>query len=310
MTDINLRSVDLNLLLIFDGLIHLQNLSHTATSLGMTQPAVSQALKRLQHMYNDPLFERKGRKMHPTMKATLIQPVISKVLEEIKGTLPIKGSFDPSKLTMQYRINLTYINNGLFIFDFTKALFEQAPGVKLTVTSDIIYDAETSLRNREYDLCIEHLKLSHSACNNDILYSEKVVVIARKNHPRLKNKKSITLDDYLSEEHAVLIPHKDNIHPLSIMNNEFGERKVGFTGASMSDTFNIVRMTDYIGVIPKTELNYQPLANELIWFEPPFHTGIASIYMNWHWDMERYQSHRWIRELLLETCRSKDILSK
>ncbi|WNC70439.1 LysR substrate-binding domain-containing protein [Thalassotalea psychrophila] len=308
--DINLRSVDLNLLLIFDGLMHLQNLSHTATSLGMTQPAVSQALKRLQHMYSDPLFERKGRKMQPTMKATTIHPVITKVLQEIRDTLPVKGAFDPSKLTMQFRINLTYINNGLFIFDFCKALYEQAPGVKLTITSDIVYDAESALRNREYDLCIEHLKLSQSACNNEILYSEKVVVIARKNHPRLGKMKKISLEDYLAEEHAVLIPHKDNIHPLSEMNSEFGERKVGFTGPSMSDTFNIVRITDYIGVIPKTELNYQPLTNELIWFEPPFSTGIANIYMNWHWDMERYQSHRWIRQLLLETCQNNDIISK
>lgn len=62
----NIRNIDLNLLSIFTALMRDRNLSHTAENLGMTQPAVSQALKGLRSLYNDPLFERKGRRMMPT----------------------------------------------------------------------------------------------------------------------------------------------------------------------------------------------------------------------------------------------------
>lgn len=63
--DIHLRSVDLNLLTVFDAVMQMQNITRAANSLGMSQPAVSNAVARLKVMFNDELFVRCGRGSSP-----------------------------------------------------------------------------------------------------------------------------------------------------------------------------------------------------------------------------------------------------
>jgi LysR family transcriptional activator of mexEF-oprN operon len=65
----DLRSIDLNLLVVFEALIQERNLTRAAKQLSLGQPAVSAALVRLRKLFNDPLFERIGRRMVPTPRA-------------------------------------------------------------------------------------------------------------------------------------------------------------------------------------------------------------------------------------------------
>ena len=178
---INLRRVDLNLLTIFDSLMETHNLSHTAEALGIAQPSVSQALKRLQGMYDDPLFVRSNREMKPTLKANKIYPVVADMLENIRQTLPIKGQFVRKDLEMELKINIPYLDHYPYIFDLLECVSKEAPKVNIFLTNNVIKDVEIALRNKEYDLHIDVFESSNTACFSKIIYTDQPVIISVKN---------------------------------------------------------------------------------------------------------------------------------
>jgi LysR family transcriptional activator for leuABCD operon len=292
----NLRNIDLNLLSIFVALMRDKNLSHTADNLGMTQPAVSQALKRLRALYNDPLFERKAGKMHPTRKAESIYPVINNTLSEVMTTFPDSDKFIAKEAELEFRINILSIDNRDILGKIVQTIEKIAPEVSLIISNDILIDAQKSLRNREYDIHIDYLSIAASDCHFDTLFEDKLFIIARKQHPRLGDKKTLLMSDYLAEKHAVLAPRKDNVYPLKQALNYFkAERDIKYTSSSIQNIIEIIGVTDYVCIMPGSALQSINHTEDYVWFTPPFKTTNVIAYMNWHWAMEHVQSHQWLR---------------
>lgn len=90
-----LRTVDLNLLTVFDAVMQEQNITRAAQSLGMSQPAVSNAVARLKVMFNDELFVRYGRGIQPTARAYQLFASVRQALQLVQNELPGSG-FDSS----------------------------------------------------------------------------------------------------------------------------------------------------------------------------------------------------------------------
>lgn len=128
----NLRSVDLNLLVIFDALMVEKNLTKVGERHGLSQPAVSKALNRLRHVFSDPLFIRCDRAMEPTQRARELAGPISVALNGISRTL-VRNTFDPSR--SQARLHLASIDlyHTPLIPSLVSELRQQAPGLSLHV---------------------------------------------------------------------------------------------------------------------------------------------------------------------------------
>ena len=92
----NLKSIDLNLLVAFDALMSERSVSRAAAKLGITQSAVSHALKRLRIMFGDPLMRRGSRGMEPTERALSLQQPVKGVLANIHSIISTKLAFDPA----------------------------------------------------------------------------------------------------------------------------------------------------------------------------------------------------------------------
>jgi len=92
---LNLRSVDLNLLAIFDAIITEGNLTRASERIGMSQPAMSNALSRLRHLVKDDLFVRQGRGITPTVRALELAPLVREALSLIEEGLKPSAQFDP-----------------------------------------------------------------------------------------------------------------------------------------------------------------------------------------------------------------------
>lgn len=99
--DIHLRSVDLNLLTVFDAVMQMQNITRAANSLGMSQPAVSNAVARLKVMFNDELFVRCGRGIQPTMRARQLFGPVRQALQLVQNELP-GSEFEPLTSTRAF----------------------------------------------------------------------------------------------------------------------------------------------------------------------------------------------------------------
>src|SRR5580658_3855814 len=92
----NLSSVDLNLLVVFDALMAERNFTRAAERNGLSQPAVSKALNRLRFLFDDPLFVRRDRGMEPTARARELAGPIHGALADISRTLTQSAAFEPS----------------------------------------------------------------------------------------------------------------------------------------------------------------------------------------------------------------------
>ncbi len=309
--DINLRSVDLNLLTIFESLMQTKNLSHSAQELGMTQPAVSHALKRLQKVYDDPLFVRKERKMEPTDKAIAMFPIIQNTLMDIRSTLPIKGIFNPQNIELTFKINIQNLDVYPFIIEFTKQLKCKAPNITLKISNVLLEDKEKALRNREYDLDIDVLPTEHPACQSKVLFEDSISVFVSKTHPRLGHVDSLSEAQFFNEEHAVIAKTSAQSYPLEKLSEIFKKRKVGFVASRFNDIYQVVRDTDFIAVMPTNHFD-SLLENHQIQCLPfPFDMQLKlPIMLTWHSNVQYYKPHSWCRNLLMELMKQKSLASK
>ena len=100
----NFRNLDLNLLRVFDAIHAEGSTTQAAARLGLTQPAVSNALNRLRQQLGDPLFERGPSGMEPTPAARRIAPVLSDALRSLERSLGADQEFDPATSTREFRM--------------------------------------------------------------------------------------------------------------------------------------------------------------------------------------------------------------
>ena len=91
----NINKMDLNLLVYLDVLLREQNVTRAANQLNITQPAMSNGLKRLRDLLNDPVLVRTSEGMVPTERARELEPIVPGVLLTLEGTLPPNKAFEP-----------------------------------------------------------------------------------------------------------------------------------------------------------------------------------------------------------------------
>lgn len=103
----DLRRVDLNLLIVFETLMHERSVTRAAEKLFLGQPAISAALSRLRGLFDDPLFVRTGRSMEPSARAVEIFALLSPALDSISTAVSRAAEFDPATSTAVFRIGLS-----------------------------------------------------------------------------------------------------------------------------------------------------------------------------------------------------------
>ena len=103
----DLRRVDLNLLIVFETLMHERSVTRAAEKLFLGQPAISAALSRLRNLFDDPLFVRTGRSMEPSARAVEIFALLSPALDSISTAVSRAAEFDPATSTAVFRIGLS-----------------------------------------------------------------------------------------------------------------------------------------------------------------------------------------------------------
>ncbi len=298
----NIRSVDLNLLGVFSVLMNVQNLTHAAEELGMTQSAVSHALKRLRALYNDPLFERKSGKMVPSAKAESIYPLINQVIMDVQSTLPEKEVIPPEKLKLEYRINMVNVDSRMFLQNYVARIHEKSPNIVIKLTSDLLNDPGQALRNREYDLHLDLLKYQETGCHSKKIFTDELWVVCAKDHPRLGDKKDITLQEYIKESHSAFIPRDPKSSILKQTVDFTHERKIGFESQNIQDLLHISLMTDLVSTLPYSLIEKISDKSRFTALKAPFIKQDPDVFMTWYWGVEHYPSHRWLRQELLNCC--------
>jgi DNA-binding transcriptional LysR family regulator len=187
---IDIRRLDMTLLLVFSELLRQRKLRAVGERLGLTQSAVSHALKRLRDIFGHELFVRRPHGVEPTARAMELEPLVDRILGLAHDVLMTKEAFDPAKVRRTLRIGM---------LDYGAILL----GPKfLASTRAVAPDLRVAIASGEVDLALGVFPRTPADYMRDELFRDDVVVVARARHPRIRG--TITLAQYLAEDHVVV----------------------------------------------------------------------------------------------------------
>lgn len=179
-----LGGFDLNLVKVFLAIWETRSLTLAGERLGLTQPAVSHALKRMREQFSDPLFVRVGNLMEPTEAATRLHAPFDQALAILGQTVLDHDGFDPASSARVFRIALSDVSE-MFCLPPVLALLEQeAPGVRLVAVQLVADTIVGDLRTGQIDLALGYLPdLAGADCVQDPLFVDRFVCLVSSRHP-------------------------------------------------------------------------------------------------------------------------------
>ncbi|MGJ7459316.1 LysR family transcriptional regulator [Halomonas sp. RA08-2] len=198
-----LSEIDINLLVLFDLLYQELNTQRVALLLGITQPAVSHALKRLRRMLDDELFERTSRGLMPTPLATRLHPPVAQALTQLQEALDRPDDFDPATSERVFSLAMTDIGEIVFLPRLIEYLARQAPGIRLSTVRSHNEDLKREMENGRIDLALGLIPQLGAGVYQQGLFVQRYVCLMRKDHPLAGV--DFDMDTFRAATHAVVV---------------------------------------------------------------------------------------------------------
>lgn len=305
ITERNLRSVDLNLLVMFDALMAERNVTRAARHNGISQPAMSKALNRLRHLLDDPLFERRDGRMEPTPRALDLAGPIRSALSDISRTLTAPEAPNPSQFTGAVRIAAIDLHQTTLLPALTTQLRLQAPRLDLRIQvadRDRLYD---QLANGEVDVAIAPILTGMPELCAEMLWRDRLVtLIGAKN--RLK--RPLTLEAYAAADHVVDAGHV-RVAPDgrgaslvdSILAARGLRRRIAVVLPSSSAVPHVVAATDLIATLPSKIVSDLHIPGLSV-IPAPLPPVEVSAHLFWHPRSQNSPLRAWLCNLIKATA--------
>lgn len=280
MSDMNntIRRLDGGLLLVFCEIMQRRNLTEAGRRLGLTQSAVSHALRRLREIFGDELFLRRASGVEPTARALELAPRIREIVELCAGALSPAAQFDPALSERTIRIGARDYECAAFGGSLARALRTEAPGVTLVMRPFARMEALQALTGGEIDVALGYFPTLPGVYQQSPLYEEDFLVVAR---TARRSGGEMSLDEYVARRH--LLVSLDGA-PRGVVDQALARkglrRRVVLALPYFLTALATVADTDLIATVPRRlALAFGPRLG-LDWFEPPIRIrkfGVAAI---------------------------------
>ena len=195
-----LRSVDLNLLVVLEAVLEERQVSRAAMRLGMTQPAVSHALRRLRDLLGDELLLRRGARMVPTVRALSIAGDLHNILDQTRRLLK-PDAFDPAKVRQVVRLAMSDYGSAIILPSLLRRIRSRAPGLTLHVRH---LSRDGMLRAAEegiIDAALGVFPTVPASLTRNALFTETFLCALDRSHPASRK---LDLKRYLAADHIVV----------------------------------------------------------------------------------------------------------
>jgi len=300
-------TLDLNLLRVFDAVMTEQNLTRAAGHLAMTQPAVSNAIKRLRESLGDELLIRTAYGVKPTPRAEALWPAVRQSLASLEAAV-MPETFDVSKAQATFRMAMADAMAAYWLPSLMRSIESEAPGVNIRMVPLTTREPRPLLLRGDIDLAVGFFpgvaaQLSSdtsSPIRHERLYSGQYVCVMRKDHPLAKVK--LELDNYCKANH-LLVSFSGRAHGLvdEALAQIGRERRIWLTVNQFFTAGRVVANSDLITVLPKHLIVSTGMADLLVWRELPITLPAVHLDMLWHERDGRSPAHRWLRKNLEQT---------
>jgi DNA-binding transcriptional LysR family regulator len=290
----DIRSVDLNLLVIFDAMARHRSVIRTAEAVGLSQPATSAALARLRGVFDDALFVRAGSEMKPTPKALELAPAVHRVVEAISTEILQQAAFEPAKAERTFTILTPDIGEMAFIPGVLLRLRQEAPHVRLHAVSMPRKAAAEALESGQAELAVGFFPdLQKAGFFQQGLFktSYTCITCASNKHavPRM------TMKQFLTARHVVVRP-EGREHTFDRLLEEKGHhRQVMLELSHFMSLLAIMPGSDLIATVPDDIAaavgRYIPLKT----IELPLRAPTIDVQQFWHRRMQHDPANKWLR---------------
>lgn len=298
-------SLDLNLLRVFDAVMSEKNLTRAAGRLAMTQPAVSNAIRRLRDALNDELVVRTAHGVKPTPRAESLWPTVRRTLAELQDAVA-PHTFDVSHANATFRLAMADATAALMLPSLVRSIEKEAPGLSIRMVPLTTREPRPMLERGDIDLAIGFFpgvvaQLSgepETSVRHERLYSGNYVCVMRRDHPLTR--KPLTLDDYCNANH-LLVSFSGRASGLvdEALAQVGRERRILLTVNQFFTAGQVVANSDLITVLPRHLIAATGMSDELVAYELPFAMPNVNVDMLWHQRDARDLAHKWMREHLI-----------
>ena len=297
---INIRNVDLNLLVAFNALYETRNVTRAAERLALTQPTVSGMLNRLRDLFDDPLFVRTQYGVIPTPRADALSKPVIDVLADVEA-LVTPSDFDPGSLDMTLAVSANDYMQHALIVPFIQKLRRHAPGIRVAMMPAYIADLGEKLAKGMIDLAVTIPEFADPGLPSSLLYQERYVCIARRNHPL--NDEQLSLESFCRFDHVLVSPTGGSFSgPTDDALANIGlSRKVAVSVPSFHVMLELVRTNDFLALVPEQLLRGKMAG--LRRFSPPVAVPNFDVIACWHGRVEKEPIQRWVRDLLASVAK-------
>lgn len=297
----DIRKLDLNLLVALDSLLDERNVTRAAARLAMSQPALSGTLGRLRDLLGDPLFVRAQRGLVPTPRALEMAGAVKRIVHDAQDLLR-PSSFVPRAATGEFAIATTDYMQTTLVVPLLAHLRKAAPGLTLAVRSLELSDIPDRLARGDLDLGITIPEFAPHEMLSRTLYRERYVGAARKRHPIFRGR--IDVETFCLYPHALVVPRGGPVRgpvddALAAIN---ARRTVAISVPSFLILPHVLRSTDLVTVIPARLLEH--MRHDLAAFEIPVAVPEFNVIAAWHPRVQNDPRHRWLRKSLMDIAQA------
>lgn len=298
----DLSRIDLNLLSAFDALFTERHVTRAARRLGIGQPAMSDALRRLRLLFGDDLFVRASDGMQPTPRAKTIGKEIAPLLAGLRQVMGEQAAFVPQAAAQTFTIASTDYTTLVLLPDLIPALRREAPCVDLRIVG-YEKDAVGAMLDRgEVDLAVGVFRDPPPNSVRSRLFDERFVGLVRRDHPALASG-SIDLQTFADLPHALVSVRRDDRGVIDHLLQKRGlRRRIALVVPYMLLLPDVLAASDLIAVVPERAAR-RVGGTGIVRFDIPLETEVWAVDVLWNPVARTDQATQWLRRLLTETAK-------
>lgn len=307
----NFAAFDLNLLKVFDALFRERSATRAGMLVGLSQPAVSNALNRLRHAFNDELFIRRGNDMVPTPRAESMAEHVRNALAQMEA-IAGDAKFDPATSERIFTLMGADFFSAYLMPTLSYQLAELAPRCSLRLLDSAIGDVERLLRDNTIDAALERPLDMPDWVSREVMFRAPFVIIAAREQKKIRAAKlkpdtKMPLDLFCAIPQAI----RSIDGTMSGMVDD-ALRKAGaarrvvlalphFQGIALA-----VARGHVIAAVPVEFARLVAKDLDLVSFDPPIDVPAPDVRLYWHKRNDRHPAHAWLRAQVLSAARKLD----
>lgn len=298
----NLRSVDLNLLVIFDALMLERHVTRAAARIGMTQPATSNALARLRHTFGDELFIREPGGMAPTARARELEEPVRAILRQAERLMTTDLGFEPARVRRDFTVRMSDLLGQLLLPRICGQLASAAPGISLNIVHRAPQETFQSLEADTVDLAVGMELGRSSAIHSEILFEDRMCCVMSRRNPLAA--KRLTMKRFLDAAHLKVSMSPTDIRFVDNVLARMGlQRRVIVNLPHWLLVPAVLRESPLLAVVSTRLAQQFATADADVVARPlPFESDPFSWTLYWHRRYEQSAAHRWLRGVVRDAA--------